>query len=96
MLGFSDKDGKFRMIQSIKTDGLPALQFYDKVGKSRIGLFVLPDGSPSLSLHDKSGRSRAVLGSTDLETTRTGGVEKRPESSLVLFDKEGKVLRSLP
>ena len=42
------------------------------------------------------GRSRAELGATSLEVTRTGTVEKRAESSLVLFDKEGKVLWEAP
>jgi len=35
---------------------------------------------------------RAVLGRTNLETPRSGSVETLPLSSLVLFDKEGKVL----
>ncbi len=41
-------------------------------------------------VRDASGNTRAVLGSTVLETTQTGAVEKRPPSSLVLFDKEGR------
>jgi hypothetical protein len=32
----------------------------------------------------------------DLETTRRGSVETRPSSSLVLFDKDGKVIWSAP
>ncbi len=47
-------------------------------------------------VRDASGNTRAVLGSTVLETTQTGAVEKRPPSSLVLFDKDGKVTWSAP
>ena len=47
-------------------------------------------------VRDASGNTRAVLGSTVLETTQTGAVEKRPPSSLVLFDKNGKVIWSAP
>jgi hypothetical protein len=39
---------------------------------------------------------RAVLGKTNLETVRSGSVETLPLSSLVLFDKGGKVLWRAP
>ena len=41
-------------------------------------------------------KPRAVLGSTSLELIKTGTIEKRPESSLVLFDKDGKVIWQTP
>jgi len=62
----------------------------------RAALGLSPEGLPSLALYDKDGMSRAELGSTSLETTQTGAVEKRPESSLVLFDKKGKVIWEAP
>jgi hypothetical protein len=40
--------------------------------------------------------ARAVLGHTALEATATGTVEQRPASSLVLFDKDGKVIWKVP
>lgn len=43
-----------------------------------------------------SGVTRATLGRTNLETIRTGVVEQRPESSLVLFDKDKKVIWRAP
>jgi len=49
------------------------------------------DGTPRLVIKDSNGAS-AVLGSTELEVTRTGELRKRPASSLVLFDKDGKVI----
>ncbi len=53
------------------------------------------DTGVSLSLNGKEGYS-AVLGSAKIKITSTGTVETRPESSLVLFDKGGKVVWSAP
>jgi L-asparaginase II len=47
-------------------------------------------------LRDEKERIRAVLGHTNLEITRTGSVEQRSASSLVLFDKDGKVMWTAP
>ena len=49
----------------------------------------------SLRLNGKDGYS-AVLGSTQLSNTRTGTIEKRPESSLVFFNKDDKVIWQAP
>jgi hypothetical protein len=76
-------------------DGSPIFDLYDKNQKPRASLALKADGEPSLSLSDEN-RPRAVLGNTELETPRTGTVEKRAASSLVLFDKDGKVLWSAP
>jgi len=64
-------------------------------GKSRAVLSLAPDGSASLTLADKDGKQRAVLGSTEL-TIPSGSTEVRPESSLVLFDKDGTVIWQAP
>jgi hypothetical protein len=53
------------------------------------------DGSPSLSLNDTK-ELRAVLGNAYLKNTKTGSVEHRSPSSLVLFGEDGKVLWSVP
>ncbi|MFQ5804439.1 MAG: hypothetical protein ACE5JQ_16235 [Candidatus Methylomirabilales bacterium] len=83
-------------ILGTRENGVPFLYFYDKAGKNRLDLSVSPNGSPSLSLLDKEAEIRAALGSTSVEMTRTGAVVKRPESSLVLFDKDGKVIWQAP
>jgi hypothetical protein len=49
-----------------------------------------------LELYDEDVRSRAVLGVTPLETVRTGEGTVTAPSSLVLFDKEGKVIFKAP
>lgn len=62
---------------------------------SRVTLLINEQGSPTLTLTDGNGAS-AVLGHTTLETKRTGVTTKRPSSSLVLFNKKGKVIWSAP
>ncbi len=61
----------------------------------RASLMASPRG-PNLGITDEHGRERAVLGATALETIATGTIEQRPASSLVLFDKDGKVLFQAP
>ena len=72
------------------------LNFWDKAGENRLVLGVSGDGLSHLTLSDKAGVIRAELGRTSLETEQTGVVQQRPESSLVLFDKAGKVIWSPP
>jgi hypothetical protein len=62
---------------------------------SRLRLSV-KDDQPSVRLYSGKSKLRAVLGSTDLQTTSTGATEKTAVSSLTLFDKDGKVIRSVP
>lgn len=50
----------------------------------------------SISLYDEEGHMRSVLGNTELVMERTGSTEKRAASSLVLFDKKGKVIWQAP
>ena len=51
---------------------------------------------PSFALLDHAGKTRAVLGGVALERDRTGSVEQRAESLLVLFDRDGKVIWKAP
>jgi hypothetical protein len=80
-----------------KLSSFPEGSFLSLVGERNIRarLWLDSDG-PNLSLYDKKGNIRATLGSTSLETIRTGTATKTAESSLVLFDKKGKVLWSAP
>jgi len=54
-----------------------------------------PEGA-SVELYDDPNKLRAVLGRVSIEAARTGSVEARSLSSLVLFDKDGKVLWRAP
>ena len=75
---------------------VPSLAIYDRKGKNRVKLSLGFDESPTVSIIDKDGKRRAVLGGVSLEGQRTGVVEKRPESSLVLFNKDGEAIWSAP
>ena len=62
----------------------------------RVSVEVGEDGGSSVVVRDGDGRARARLGVSDLGTTKAGATEKTAPSSLVLFDKDGKVLERLP
>jgi hypothetical protein len=87
----SDSAGTSRARLSEGNGFSPSLTLHDSAGKLRASL--TPEG---LTLFDEAGRTRAVLGETDLEVTTTGTVEHRQSSSLVLFDRNGKVLWKSP
>lgn len=53
-------------------------------------------GGAAIEIFDKERKPRAVLGSINLDVIATGEIQKRPESSLVLFGKDGKVVYSAP
>jgi hypothetical protein len=90
-----DKDGKLRGLLSLDSDGNPSFFLYDKSENGGIVMGIDPNGS-SVRVLDENGNHRAVLGSTDLKKTRSGYIEKRPLSSLVLFDKNKDVIWKSP
>jgi hypothetical protein len=53
-------------------------------------------GGTSIEIYDEDGNKRAALGSVNLNVIATGEIQNRPESSLVLFGKDGKVVYSAP
>jgi hypothetical protein len=61
----------------------------------QIKMSAFKDG-PSISLGDQEGVRRAVLGHTVLKILQAGSHEHRAPSSLVLFDKDGKVIWTAP
>jgi len=72
----------------------PQIWFSDSEGRTRF-IASLIKNTPSVSLWDEK-QPRLTLGFVDLVRNLDGGTEFRPESSLVLFDKEGKVLTLMP
>ncbi|MFQ5894499.1 MAG: hypothetical protein ACE5JJ_01585 [Nitrospinota bacterium] len=72
------------------------LTFFDEKGHFRSRLHWDPQSGPSFSLFDEKEHPRTILGATQIKDTNTGETISRPESSLVLFREDGKVLRSLP
>lgn len=79
----------------VLADGEPHLLLADENEKPRVYLSLF-QGEPTLELSDKDGKTRAALGYTDLKNKRTGSVEKRSASSLVLFGEDGKVIWQAP
>ncbi len=61
-----------------------------------LDFYLLKRRQSTLSITDENGVSRAVLGQTKLEYPATGVSEERPISSIVLFDKSGKVTWKAP
>ncbi len=66
----------------------------DENGKARVGLGVGKYG-PGLALFDENGKPRAALGANQT-TTPDGKLITYPESSLLLFKPDGKVLWQAP
>ncbi|PYS40452.1 MAG: hypothetical protein DMG14_10500 [Acidobacteria bacterium] len=93
-----DDKGKDRA--SLVADGAGSvfLVMFDAAGKTRANLSVSNDG-PSLVFYDLSGQQRTIIGSTTLvgsHVNENGMAEKAPASSVVLFDKAGKLLWRQP
>ncbi len=93
---FYDQAGKDRASLYVMTTGRPGLGLRDGENALRASLALSRDGSPYLSLGDEKGKERATLGHTELKLTQTEEVIQRPASSLVLFDKEGKLIWRAP
>jgi hypothetical protein len=93
-LVLSDENGEPRAVVISQADG-PRILFRDDRGEIRAGLGVDAEG-PVLGLRDENGRMRAALGATSPEVTLAPRVEKRAESSLVLFDEGGTVMWEAP
>jgi hypothetical protein len=73
---------------------MPKLGLSDAKGKVRANLLVGKDG-PALNLSDETGTIRSLLGGT--RTITAGGtIVPYPESSLILFKPDGKVLWQAP
>jgi hypothetical protein len=68
----------------------PGLNLLDENGKPRAGLGVSKDG-PTLILIDENGKGRATVGVTQT-TTPDGRTTTYPESSLLLFGSDGKII----
>ena len=68
----------------------------DKNSNRAFEIGLRSEGEPYLELLDKSGQSRAVLGSTTTVTVKTGEEHRKSPSSLIFFDKDGKVMWQVP
>lgn len=71
------------------------IEFRDQQGVKRASIESDSDG-PAIKLLDNNGKERATIGRTNVESKEDGTVTMRPESSLVLFDRDGNVVWKTP
>ena len=93
-----DETGRERASLVADRAGSVFLVMFDGSGKTRSSLSVSNIG-PNLTFFDPSGQTRTVLGSTALvasHVNENGIVEREPASSIVLFDRAGKLLFRTP
>jgi hypothetical protein len=90
-LELRDENGKNCAVLSALKDG-PALGLYDEKGVRRAGMAVGKDG-PMLELWDEKGQYRFAAGKTKT-VSPDGKTIEYPESSLILFGPDGKVIWS--
>ncbi|MGB9594796.1 MAG: hypothetical protein ACPL7B_00835 [Candidatus Poribacteria bacterium] len=90
------KDGKVKAALSISPDtGEPFLIINGKDGKYRL-MLNLDHDSPQIILRDDKAQTRLVIGTTEITNRIKGTIERRPESSLIMFNKDGKLIWSAP
>lgn len=92
----ADEPGKPRASLAILADGEAALSLAGSSEKPRSKLGVKTDGCPSLKFLDDDGSIRASLGCTALKETGSGASANTEASSLVLFDRRGRVVYKEP
>lgn len=96
-LHLGDKDGKLRARLAVEGNGTVGLDLKNERSESHAVFNVSAAGSPSLILTGKNGRVGALLGESTLQINSDAGItEERPAGSLILLNKEGKVVWRAP
>jgi|SRR6516165_1215088 len=93
-----DSNGKDRASLVADNAGSVFLIMFDAARKTRASLSVGNEG-PSLVFYDPTGKPRTIIGSTTLvgsHVNENGIAEMSPPSSIVMFDKAGKLLWRQP
>ena len=97
VLTFADNKGNHRATVGLGAERQPYVTLRDQAGKERISLSLDDDGDPYLALYDQAENERAILGTVDFtKLKRTGTIEKRSVSSLVLLGKDGQITWKAP
>ena len=97
VLTFADNKGNHRVIVGLGAKRQPYVTLRDQTGNERISLSLDDDGDPYLALYDQAENERVVLGTIDAtKLKRTGIIEKRSVSSLVLLGKDGQITWKAP
>jgi len=90
-----DENQKGGVTLYLDKSGRPDLWLSDENGKTRASLDLTESGQPALTLDDENGNERASLGATGTTTT-DGRKVSYPESSLLLFGQDGKLVWQAP
>jgi len=93
-IALSDTSHRLRA-RMVEGDDASGLNLYDPAGNPGAVLTAGGEGR-GLAIYDKRQDIRAVLGSYRLKSPKSSAVERRPESSLLLFDEGGAVLWKTP
>ena len=97
ILTFADNNGNHRATVGLGAERQPYVTLRDQTGNERISLSLDDDGDPYLALYDQAENERAILGTMDsMKLKRTGTIEKRSVSSLVLLGKDGQITWKTP
>jgi hypothetical protein len=97
ILTFADNNGNHRATVGLGAERQPYVTLRDQAGKERISLSLDDDGDPYLALYDQAENERAILGTMDsMKLKRTGTIEKRSVSSLILLGKDGQITWKTP
>ncbi len=97
ILTFADNKGNHRATVGLGAGRQPYVTLRDQTGNERISLSLDDDGDPYLALYDQAENERAILGTIDsTKLKRTGTIEKRSVSSLVLLGKDGQITWKTP
>jgi hypothetical protein len=90
----SDENGNIRIMMSAAIKDGPNLSLFDENGKYRAMMTVVKDG-PKLFFIDDKGTPRAKLGAGQ-NSTPDGTTITYPESTLILYGPDSKVLWQAP
>lgn len=90
------KDGALRVRLGVEANDHAVLELMDGKAQTHARLGVGSAGGPSLQLFDRSGRGAAVLGEVIIPMSDIGITEERPAGSLILTNKDGKVVWRMP
>ena len=97
ILTFADNKGNHRATVGLGAERQPYVTLRDQTGNERVSLSLDDDGDPYLALYDQAENERAILGTMDsMKLKRTGTIEKRSVSSLILLGKDGQITWKTP
>ncbi len=89
--GLNDSQGNLRMLLTVDKTG-PSADFFDAHGKKKMSLGNR-NSSEGFGLYDSNGRLRSMIG---WGSRKPGSPIRTGESSIVLFDKKGRVMWQEP